>query len=73
MTKNAGLACCFIISKFPLDAPVTERTIPLAIFQAEPKITCHYLRKWTKNSSINVNNIDIREVCFKYFNYFFSL
>ena len=33
MVKDAGLACRFIISKKPDGAPVTERAIPLAIFQ----------------------------------------
>uniref|UniRef100_A0A915CMU3 DNA polymerase epsilon catalytic subunit n=1 Tax=Ditylenchus dipsaci TaxID=166011 RepID=A0A915CMU3_9BILA len=62
MVKNAGLACRFIVSNYPIDAPVTERTIPLAIFQAEPKITCHYLRKWTKNMNLSVDNIEVREL-----------
>lgn len=62
MVKNAGLACKFIISKYPLDAPITERTIPLAIFQSEPKICCHFLKKWTKNFNLTVDTIDIREV-----------
>ena len=33
MVKDAGLACKYIISKYPQDSPVTERAIPLAIFQ----------------------------------------
>ena len=32
MVKDAGLSCRFIISKKPDGAPVTERAIPLAIF-----------------------------------------
>uniref|UniRef100_A0A8C3L2P4 DNA polymerase epsilon catalytic subunit n=1 Tax=Chrysolophus pictus TaxID=9089 RepID=A0A8C3L2P4_CHRPC len=36
MVKDAGLSCRFIISKKPEGSPVTERAIPLAIFQAEP-------------------------------------
>lgn len=47
MVKNKGLACKFIVSRFPMDEPVTERTIPQAIFDAEPKIRVHYLRRWT--------------------------
>uniref|UniRef100_A0A915D7G5 DNA polymerase epsilon catalytic subunit n=1 Tax=Ditylenchus dipsaci TaxID=166011 RepID=A0A915D7G5_9BILA len=62
MVKNAGLACRFIVSNYPIDAPVTERTIPLAIFQAEPKITCDYLRKCTKNMNLSVDNIEVREL-----------
>ena len=33
MVKDAGLACKFVISKKPEGAPVTERAVPLAIFQ----------------------------------------
>jgi hypothetical protein len=44
----AGLSCRFVISKKPEGAPVTERAIPLAIFEAEPSIRRHYLRKWLK-------------------------
>ncbi len=33
MVKDAGLACKFIISKKPEGSPVTERAIPLAIFE----------------------------------------
>lgn len=60
MVKDAGLACKFIISKKPEGAPVTERAIPLAIFQSEPSVKRHFLRKWLKDTSIN--DIDIRQV-----------
>ncbi|KAJ4448291.1 hypothetical protein ANN_10305 [Periplaneta americana] len=60
MVKDAGLACRFIISRKPEGAPVTERAIPLAIFQSEPSVKRHYLRKWLKDSSLN--DIDIRQV-----------
>ncbi|VDM41602.1 unnamed protein product [Toxocara canis] len=62
MVKDAGLACRFIISKKPIGAPVTERAIPLAIFQAAPAIAAHFLRKWTHDSEITKDNIDIRKV-----------
>lgn len=65
MVKDAGLACRFIISRRPEGAPVTERAIPLAIFQAEPSVKKHYLRKWLKNSSID--NFDIRAVSLLWF------
>ncbi|NXP78258.1 DPOE1 polymerase, partial [Ramphastos sulfuratus] len=52
MVKDAGLSCRFIISKKPEGSPVTERAIPLAIFQAEPSVRKHYLRKWLKSSSL---------------------
>ncbi|XP_011498886.1 PREDICTED: DNA polymerase epsilon catalytic subunit A, partial [Ceratosolen solmsi marchali] len=60
MVKDAGLACKYIISKKPLDSPVTERAIPLAIFQSEIGVTRHYLRKWLKDPSIQ--EIDIRDI-----------
>ena len=36
------------------------RAIPLAIFQAEPSIMRHYLKKWLKASSLG--DFDIRQV-----------
>lgn len=58
--KDKGLCCRFIIANVPRDAPVTERAIPLAIFQSEQSIRNHYLRKWLRLSS--VDNLDIREI-----------
>ncbi|XP_052865449.1 DNA polymerase epsilon catalytic subunit 1 [Anopheles cruzii] len=60
MVKDAGLACKFVISRKPEGAPVTERAIPLAIFQSEPSVRRHYLRRWLKDSSMG--DADIREV-----------
>ncbi|XP_065073055.1 DNA polymerase epsilon catalytic subunit 1 [Ochlerotatus camptorhynchus] len=60
MVKDAGLACKFVISKKPDGAPVTERAIPLAIFQSEPSIRRHYLRKWLKDNTMG--DADIRDV-----------
>ncbi|XP_076438241.1 DNA polymerase epsilon catalytic subunit A-like [Babylonia areolata] len=60
MVKDAGLACRFVISKKPEGAPVTERAIPLNIFQAEPSVRRHFLRKWLK--SPESNDFDIREI-----------
>lgn len=60
MVKDAGLNCHYVISKKPEGAPVTERAIPLAIFQAEPSVTKHYLRKWLKSPSLT--DFGIREV-----------
>ena len=60
MVKDAGLACRFIISKKPDGRPVTERAIPLAIFEAEPSVKRHYLRKWLKDNSMY--DFDIRSV-----------
>merc|ERR550532_2600206 len=60
MVKDAGLACKFVISKKPDGAPVTERAIPLAIFESEPSVRQHYLRRWLKDNSLH--NFDIRNV-----------
>lgn len=46
-----GLNCKYVISKKPEGAPVAERAIPIAIFQAEPSVCKHYLRKWLKAQS----------------------
>uniref|UniRef100_A0A4W3JDP1 DNA polymerase epsilon catalytic subunit n=1 Tax=Callorhinchus milii TaxID=7868 RepID=A0A4W3JDP1_CALMI len=58
MVKDAGLSCRFVISKKPEGSPVTERAIPLAIFQAESSVKKHYLRKWLKCASLQ--DLDIR-------------
>ena len=42
--KDKGLCCRFVIANVPRDAPITERAIPLAIFQSEQSIRNHYLR-----------------------------
>ncbi|KAL3319162.1 hypothetical protein Ciccas_002174 [Cichlidogyrus casuarinus] len=61
IVKDAGLSCRFIISKLPEQAPVTERAIPLAIFQADPKIKRFFLRKWLKDNSIE-DDIGLRDI-----------
>lgn len=60
MIKEAGLACKYIISRKPEGSPVTERAIPLAIFQSEPSIKRHYLSRWLKDNTMG--DADIREV-----------
>ncbi|XP_053980973.1 DNA polymerase epsilon catalytic subunit 1 [Hylaeus volcanicus] len=60
MVKDAGLACKYIIANKPQGAPVTERAIPLAIFQSEPTIRRHYLRKWLKDPGLQSD--DIRQI-----------
>ncbi|OAD60585.1 DNA polymerase epsilon catalytic subunit A [Eufriesea mexicana] len=57
MVKDAGLACKFIIANKPQGAPVTERAIPLAIFQSEPTIKRYYLRKWLKDPGLQSDDI----------------
>lgn len=60
MVKDAGLSCRYVISRKPEGSPVTERAIPLAIFQAEPGVKKHFLRKWLKMPSLN--DLDIRSI-----------
>jgi DNA polymerase epsilon subunit 1 len=60
MVKDKGLSCKFIIAKKPEGSPVTERAIPLAIFQAEDGIKKHYLRRWLKSPGFS--NFDIRNI-----------
>ncbi|XP_018524002.1 DNA polymerase epsilon catalytic subunit A [Lates calcarifer] len=60
MVKDAGLSCRYVISRKPEGSPVTERAIPLAIFQAEPSVKKHFLRKWLKMPSLH--DLDIRSI-----------
>ena len=39
---------------------MTERAIPMAIFESEPSIRKHYLRKWLKDNTMH--DFDIRKV-----------
>ncbi|KAM7543304.1 hypothetical protein Aperf_G00000018284 [Anoplocephala perfoliata] len=61
VVREAGLSCRFIIARQPEQAPVTERAIPLAIFQVEPSVKRHFLRKWLKDPSIT-GDVDIRTI-----------
>ena len=60
MVKNKGLSCRFIIARKPEGAPVTERAIPLAIFQVEPSVRRHFLRRWLKSGAAAES--DIRDI-----------
>ncbi|XP_015221455.2 DNA polymerase epsilon catalytic subunit A [Lepisosteus oculatus] len=60
MVKDAGLSCRYVISRKPEGSPVTERAIPLAIFQAEPSVKKHFLRKWLKMPALH--DLDIRTI-----------
>jgi DNA polymerase epsilon subunit 1 len=48
MVKDKGLACKYLISSRPKNAPVTERAIPVAIFSAEESVKRYFLRKWLR-------------------------
>ncbi|KAI8587396.1 hypothetical protein BDZ88DRAFT_240684 [Geranomyces variabilis] len=60
MVKDKGLNCKFVISSKPYGLPVSERAIPVVIFQAEPSVRKHYLRKWLKDNSMQT--FDIRDI-----------
>lgn len=60
MIKDVGLQCKYIISEKPCGAPVTERAVPMAIFQSEPSVRRHYMRRWLKDA--NMGDADIRQV-----------
>ena len=60
MVKDKGLACKFIISAKPPGLPVSERAVPVAIFQSAPAVRKHFLRKWLKDSVLQ--DPDIRDV-----------
>jgi len=62
MTKDSGLTCHFIISRFPEGEPISNRAIPAAVFSAEPAVKKHYLRKWCKNSTLSEAGMDIRNL-----------
>lgn len=60
MVKDAGLSCKYIISRKPDGAPVTERAIPLAIFQSEVSVRRHHLRRWLRDNALG--DADIRDI-----------
>jgi DNA polymerase epsilon subunit 1 len=66
--KDKGLNCKFIISERPYGAPVTDRAIPTTIWQAEPEVKTHFLKKWLKLSAekkgekIKDEDFDIRKI-----------
>ncbi|SCW03082.1 LAFE_0G02542g1_1 [Lachancea fermentati] len=60
MVKDKGLQCKYIISSKPLNAPVTERAIPVAIFSADLSVKRSFLRRWLMDSSLE--NFDPRAI-----------
>ncbi|CAD6250912.1 unnamed protein product [Miscanthus lutarioriparius] len=51
MVKDKGLHCQYIVAREPQGTPVSERAVPVAIFETDPEIAKHYLRKWCRISS----------------------
>lgn len=60
VVKDKGLACKFIVSAKPYGAPVTDRAVPVAIFNAEQPVKEHFLRRFLKDSSIT--DFDLRSI-----------
>ena len=60
MVKDKGLACKLLVIKKPAGAPVSDRAIPTSILGAEPAVQRFFLRKWTRDSSLN--DFDIRSL-----------
>ncbi|CAN0916710.1 DNA polymerase epsilon catalytic subunit A [Linum grandiflorum] len=48
MVKDKGLRCEYIVAREPEGTPVSERAVPVAIFEMDTEIMKFYLRKWCK-------------------------
>jgi DNA polymerase epsilon subunit 1 len=59
-TPTRRRACCPCAQ--PPEAPVTERALPVAIFDSEEAIKVHYLRRWLKERSLAAEDIDLRQI-----------
>ncbi|KAM3201238.1 DNA polymerase epsilon catalytic subunit A [Capsicum annuum] len=51
MVKDTGLLCQYIVACEPKGTPVSERAIPVAIFETNAEIMRFYVKKWCKISS----------------------
>ncbi|XP_073146772.1 DNA polymerase epsilon catalytic subunit A-like [Henckelia pumila] len=51
MVKDKGLLCQYIVACEPKGTPVSERAVPVAIFETEAEIMKFYVKKWCKVSS----------------------
>ncbi|XP_052190980.1 DNA polymerase epsilon catalytic subunit A-like isoform X2 [Diospyros lotus] len=51
MVKDKGLRCQYIVACEPKGTPVSERAVPVAIFETDSEIMKFYIRKWCKISS----------------------
>lgn len=60
VVKDRGLACKFIVSAKPYGAPVTDRAVPVAIFNAEPDVKAHFLRRFLKDNAHT--DFDLRSI-----------
>ncbi|CCE62107.1 hypothetical protein TPHA_0B04380 [Tetrapisispora phaffii CBS 4417] len=60
IVRDKGLQCKYIISSKPINAPVTERAIPVAIFSSDIQIKRTYLRRWLQDPTLE--NFDPRSI-----------
>jgi DNA polymerase epsilon subunit 1 len=60
LVKDKGLNVKFIICKKPIDEPISERAIPIIVFQVEPHIMRTFLKKWCKDYSMK--DFDMRSL-----------
>ncbi|KAK6936184.1 DNA polymerase epsilon, catalytic subunit A, C-terminal [Dillenia turbinata] len=51
MVKDKGLRCQYIVACEPKGTPVSERAVPVAIFETDPEIMKFYVRKWCSIST----------------------
>nr|KAJ0201048.1 hypothetical protein LSAT_V11C600314360 [Lactuca sativa] len=51
MVKDKGLLCQYVVACEPRGKDVSERAVPVAIFEADPEIMKFYVKKWCKTSS----------------------
>uniref|UniRef100_A0A452YAU8 DNA polymerase epsilon catalytic subunit n=1 Tax=Aegilops tauschii subsp. strangulata TaxID=200361 RepID=A0A452YAU8_AEGTS len=51
MVKDKGLHCQYIVAREPQGTPVSERAVPVAIFETDAEVAKFYLRKWCKVST----------------------
>ncbi|CAA0372322.1 unnamed protein product [Arabidopsis thaliana] len=51
MVKDKGLRCQYIVAREPEGTPVSERAVPVAIFQTDGPEKKFYLQKWCNISS----------------------
>lgn len=60
LVKDKGLNVKFLICKKPLDEPISERAIPIIVFQIEPHLMRQYLKKWCKD--YGMKDFDMRSL-----------
>ncbi|KAK4530214.1 hypothetical protein CCYA_CCYA03G1071 [Cyanidiococcus yangmingshanensis] len=57
MVRDKGLACRYVIARYPPGTQVTERAIPVQIFSAEATQRQMYLRKWLRGPAYDFREL----------------